>query len=142
MYKQSKFIIIRADLLLDPVTIISEGLLIGRLQQCELLLNHPTVSRTQAGIKEIDGNFYLFNLRSSNPVKLNGKPVDKNEALASGDVLDIGPFIINVEDTDKALTLRVSFMIGLEAEKRDVSSASLLTIRVSGLLNSVDPQQQ
>ncbi|MGB9179264.1 MAG: FHA domain-containing protein [Pyrinomonadaceae bacterium] len=142
MYKQSKFNIIREDLLLDPVTIISEGLLIGRLQQCELLLNHPTVSRTQAGLKEIDGNFYLFNLRASNPVKLNGKPIDKNEALAPGDVLEIGPFIINVEETDQALTLRVSFMIGLEAEKRDVSSASLLTIRLSGLLKSVDPQQQ
>lgn len=142
MYKQSKFIIIREDLVLDPITIISEGLLIGRLQQCELLLNHPTVSRTQAGIKEIDGNFYLFNLRSSNPVKLNGKPVDKNEALAAGDVLDVGPFIINVEETDKALTLRVSFMIGLETEKRDVSSASLLTIRLSGLLKSIDPEQQ
>lgn len=142
MYKQSKFIIIREDLLLDPVTIIGEGLLIGRLQQCELLLNHPTVSRTQAGIKEIDGNFYLFNLRSSNPVKLNGKSVDKNEALASGDVLDVGPFIINVEDTSEALRLRVSFMIGLETEKRDVSSASLLTIRLSGLLKSIDPHQQ
>ena len=142
MYKQSKFVIIREDLMLDPVTIISEGLLIGRLQQCELLLNHPTVSRTQAGIKEIDGNFYLFNLRSSNPVKLNGKPVDKNEALASGDLLEIGPFIVNVEDTDKALTLRVSFMIGLEAEKHDVSSASLLTIRLSGLLRSIDPEKQ
>jgi hypothetical protein len=41
---EATFIIIREDLQIDPVTIMAEGLLIGRIPTSELLLNHPTVS--------------------------------------------------------------------------------------------------
>ena len=54
MPAKNQYHIIRDDLPIDPVTIISEGLLIGRLGQCELLLNHPSVSRVQAGIKQFE----------------------------------------------------------------------------------------
>ena len=83
----NQFIIIRDDLPIDPVTIITEGLLIGRLGRCELLLNHPSVSRAQAGIKQFENDYYLFALRPKNPVILNGKPVEENEALAAGDII-------------------------------------------------------
>ena len=43
----NKYVIIREDLVQDPATIITDGLLLGRLQECELLLNHPSVSRAQ-----------------------------------------------------------------------------------------------
>ena len=82
----NQYVIIREDLLIDPVTVITEGLLIGRLPQCELLLNHPAVSRVQAGIKQIENDYYLFALRPKNPVLLNGKPVEENEALAPGEI--------------------------------------------------------
>src|SRR5690349_14856629 len=94
----NQFILIRDDLLVDPVTIISDGLLIGRLLQCELLLNHPSVSRVQAGIKQIDDNYYLFALRPKNPVLLNGKPVEENEALAAGDIIEVGPYQLQIDD--------------------------------------------
>ena len=87
MPQANKYVIIREDLVQDPVTIITDGLLIGRLRECELLLNHPAVSRAQAGIKLIGENYFLFSLRPSNPVKLNGTPIEQNEALAPGDVL-------------------------------------------------------
>src|SRR2546426_4373351 len=105
---EPQFIIVREDLLLDPMTIITDGLLIGRLVECELLLNHPAVSRVQAGIKVADENYYLFALRPSNPVKLNGKAVEHNEALAAGDILEVGPFILEIDETDEALLIKVS----------------------------------
>ena len=37
---------------MDPTTFALEGLKIGRGLDCDLLLNHPTVSRLQAGIKK------------------------------------------------------------------------------------------
>ena len=127
---QNKYIIIREDLMQDPVTIITEGLLIGRLLECELLLNHPAVSRAQAGIKELRGAYYLFSLRPSNPVKLNGKPVEENEALAPGDMLEVGPFILDIDRTDDALLITVSLIIGIAADTTPVSSPNLHTTKL------------
>src|SRR6266513_3798741 len=111
MAQENKYIIIREDLVQDPVTIISEGLLIGRLKECELLLNHPSVSRVQAGIKQVEGVSYIFSLRPANPVKLNGRPLEANEALAPGDILAVGPFLLEI-DRSEALIIKVSLQIG------------------------------
>lgn len=119
---QNRFIIIREDLVQDPLTIISDGLLIGRLVECELLLNHPAVSRAQAGIKEIDGNYYLFSLRPANPPQLNGKAVEQNEALAPGDLVVIGPFLLEVDRSEDALIIKVALQIGVEPGAVDLSS--------------------
>ena len=127
MASRNKYVIIRDDLLTDPVTMFTEGLLIGRLRDCEVLLNHPSVSRVQAGIKQIDDDYYLFPLRSGNPILLNGRAVTENEALAPGDVLRVGPFKLEVDDTEEALVLRVSLLIGTVISDVDVSSPGLST---------------
>ena len=127
MAASNQFVIIRNDLLTDPITIISDGMLIGRLPQCELLLNHPAVSRVQAGIKQVDAAYYLFSLRPRNPVLLNGKPVEDNEALASGDVIDVGPFQLEIELTEESLLIRVELQIGMKPSEIDVSSPGLST---------------
>lgn len=123
----NQFIIIRDDLPIDPVTIITEGLLIGRLGKCELLLNHPSVSRVQAGIKQIEDDYYLFALRPKNPVILNGKPVEENEALAAGDIIEVGPFHLQIESADGALVIRVELRIGMKPSEIDVSDPGLST---------------
>ncbi|HLA12799.1 MAG TPA: FHA domain-containing protein [Pyrinomonadaceae bacterium] len=134
MSSGNRFIVVREDLLQDPVTIISEGLLIGRLRQCELLLNHPSVSRVQAGIKEIDDDYYVFSLRESNPPILNGKPVSGNEALAPGDVLDIGPFRLEFDVADDdVLSIAVTLQIGVEATAKSTDSAELATTALLSL---------
>ncbi|HCX28649.1 MAG TPA: hypothetical protein DHU55_02580 [Blastocatellia bacterium] len=127
MAQENRYVIIREDLPQDPLTIISDGLLIGRLQECELLLNHPSVSRAQAGIKNFDGSYYLFSLRPSNPVKLNGKPVAENEALSPGDTLEVGPFLLDIDSSDDALVIKVSLQIGTVVEATDASSPILGT---------------
>ena len=123
----NQFVIIRDDLPIDPVTVITEGLLIGRLPQCEVLLNHPSVSRVQAGIKQIENDYYLFALRPKNPVLLNGKPVEENEALASGDIIEVGPFHLEIDAADEALVIRVELRIGMKPSDIDVSDPGLST---------------
>jgi hypothetical protein len=130
MPQQNKYIIVREDLVQDPVTLISDGLLMGRLAECELLLNHPSVSRVQAGIKEISGSYYLFSLRPSNPVLLNGKPVETNEALAPGDILGVGPFLLEIDRSDDALVIKVSLQIGIIAATADFSSPTMGTAKL------------
>lgn len=133
MEQHNKYIIVREDLVDDPVTIISDGLLIGRLRECELLLNHPSVSRVQAGIKQIEGNYYIFDLRPSNPIKLNRRPIDENEALAAGDVVEVGPFLLDVDYGDDALVIKVALQIGRTPHDHDVSNPALSTTKLEDL---------
>src|SRR5215203_4144039 len=132
----NQYVIIRDDLLVDPATILSEGLLIGRLPQCELLLNHPSVSRVQAGIKQFEESYYLFALRPKTPVILNGKPVEENEALAAGDIIEVGPFQLQIDTADDALVIRVEVRIGMKPSEIDVSDPGLST----GNLVAPDPK--
>lgn len=127
MSVNNQYIIIRQDLGQDPIKIISEGLLIGRLLECELLLNHPSVSRVQAGIKQVDNAYYVFSLRPKNPVILNGKPVEDNEALAGGDIIDVGPFQLEIDVTEEGLIVRVEMTIGARASEIDLSDPGFST---------------
>jgi hypothetical protein len=132
MDQQSTFIIIRQDLQVDPVTIVADGILIGRLPTCELLLNHPSVSRLHAGITNAEGNFYIRNLRPGNPITLNGKRLEQYEALTTSDVLGVGPFSLNIDDEEGALVIKVSLQIGATAveARRDMSGVGELPTTV------------
>src|SRR5215213_6221314 len=127
MPTKNQYIIGREDLFLDPITIVSEGVLIGRLPQCEVRLNHPPVSRVQAGLKLVDNHYYPFALRPKNPVILNGKPVEENEALAPGDVLEVGPFRLEIDAAGDALVIRVEIQIGTKPSEIDLSDPGLST---------------
>jgi hypothetical protein len=93
-------------------------------------LNHPAVSRVQAGIKEINGAYYLFSLRPSNRVRLNDKEVEENEALSPGDILEVGPFLLEIDSSDDALVIKVSLQIGLTAVHADASSPEISTAKL------------
>lgn len=107
------FIITREDQVIDPVTLSTPALRVGRQLDCEILLNHPTVSRLHAGINEIDGRFYLINLSASHPVTLNGRLIELNEpeALADGDVAQIGSFYLQMSRAGETLNIHVQFQV-------------------------------
>src|SRR5258706_5557388 len=112
---KATFIIIREDLQVDPVTILAEGLLVGRVPGCELLLNHPSVSRLHAGITSVEGDYYIRNLRRGNPIMLNGAPFEEYEGLADGDIIGIGPFALNIHLVQGILAINVSLQIAATA---------------------------
>ena len=62
-----------------------------------------------------------------NPVLLNGKPVEENEALATGDIIEVGPFRLEIEVADEELTIRVELRIGMKPSEIDVSDPGLST---------------
>ncbi|MGE0132097.1 MAG: FHA domain-containing protein [Blastocatellales bacterium] len=121
----SKFTVIRKDLNLDPVVIESEGLTLGRLIGNDLALNHPTVSRTHAGIKEINGDYWIFNLSEANGTLLNGEQIEKTP-LADGDLIQIGSFFLYPDYTDDGLRLKVEMTVNpLPVEASSASQVKL-----------------
>src|SRR5882672_12912911 len=100
--RETTFIIAREDRAVDPKTVVSDGLRIGRLPDSEVWLNHPTISRLHAGINRIEGYFYLINLSASSATTLNGRaiPFNEAEALTNGDEIQIGPFFLKIDHSD------------------------------------------
>lgn len=142
MMQQSRFIIVRGDLQNVPTTVITGTLLLGRLRECELLLNHPAVSRVQAGIRRMGVDYHLFSLRQLNPVKLNGRPVIENEVLAAGDVIEAGPFIMMIDHSEDALLIKVSLPPGRVVHTADVSSSTLITRELEALNTEVSHEKK
>lgn len=106
MAAKTRFIIKRSDITVDDIVLETEGLTIGRLISNDLVLNHRTVSRTHAGIKEINGEYWIFNLSSSNGTVLNGELVDRTP-LADGDVVQIGRYILRINYVGDAPAITV-----------------------------------
>lgn len=125
--QESTYIIAREDQAVDPVKLVVEGLAIGRAPDCELVLNHPTVSRVHAGIKESEGRYYLFHLSPSNSTTLNGRLVEEKEALAAGDVIQIGPFFLHISYDGDALSLRVVYQTAVRIGDAEVTSEGVPT---------------
>src|SRR5205085_12188326 len=94
----SKFIISREDLNVDPVALVTDWLQIGRQPSCELVLNHPTVSRLHAGINEAERRFYLYNFSRSSGTTLNGRVVATQaaEVISAGDMIQTGPYFLHL----------------------------------------------
>jgi hypothetical protein len=107
---QGKFSITRADQLAAPVVLVQQGILLGRLPSCQVVLNHPTVSRLHAGINRIGDDYYIINLSQANTLIINGRllAAETADILAAGDIVEIGPFELFVEGADDQLSLSIS----------------------------------
>jgi hypothetical protein len=142
------FIIEREDQAVDPVTLVTEGLSIGRLPDCELVLNHPTVSRLHAGVKEVGGHFYIFHLSPSNSTTVNGRLVEEREALTDGDIIQIGPFFIHIGHEGKALTLRVVYQTAVRIGDAEIQpgapepAASLQAVAAAAKARGADEESE
>jgi hypothetical protein len=64
-------------------------LLIGRHEDCDVVLSDPSVSRRHARLVFRDGNWIVQDLHSTNGTSLNGTPVGRSE-LRPGDQLTVG----------------------------------------------------
>ena len=139
----STFIIVREDRGVDPTTLVAEALKIGRAPGRDLLLNHPDVSRLHAGIKEIEGRFYLVNLSLSNSTTINGRLVVREEAvvLASGDEVRIGPFFLRIERRDEALVLVVTLQFGLRIGEVEARGEKRVTQPLDGVITAAAPTE-
>jgi thioredoxin reductase len=108
-----KFLIRRTDQRIDDISIDSDGLTIGRLSSNDLVLNHRAVEDTCAGIREIEGHYWLSNLSSGNGLIVNGSLVERAR-IAKGDVLQAGPYLLRFAFDGDRLEIAVEASAGLQ----------------------------
>lgn len=64
--------------------------LLGRAPSCDLLLGHPTVSRSHALLHHADDGWLVTDLRSTNGTRINGWSVTEPELIRPGDQVSFG----------------------------------------------------
>ncbi len=120
--ESTKFVIKRTDLDNDDLVIESDSLTIGSALGNDVLLNHPAVSRTHAGICKIDGAYWIKNLSTSNGTIVNGALIETVQ-LEDGDAIQVGVFLLKpqVDPDDDSLLLEVEKQIdSVSANSRGV----------------------
>src|SRR4051812_24766571 len=107
--KTGKFTINYSEARSTPKVYEKESIFIGRLLSSDIVLDHKTVSRIHAGINFRDSRYEIVNLSSSGKITLNGRPLgpQKDDILADGDTIQIGPFLMLVNLEKGALSLNI-----------------------------------
>ncbi|MFN0074792.1 MAG: ATP-binding cassette domain-containing protein [Chloroflexota bacterium] len=96
---------------------VKDTVVIGRADTCDIVLEHPTVSRTHAIIRCHDDACQISDLNSSNGTFVNGVRID-NSVLRDGDTIWIGGVQIYF---DRSSLTRFSRGGGVKVEASDLT---------------------
>lgn len=80
----------------DPLELIKDLTLVGRKEDCDLRLEHKSVSKLHCVIVKADGLLLLRDLGSTNSTRVNGQRV-RRAALLPNDQLAIANYKFRVE---------------------------------------------
>jgi two-component system response regulator AtoC len=85
----------------------SKGMLIvGRAEECDVRIDHPSLSRRHAAIEVDSAGIWIRELGSTNGTRLGGRRLGPDERvhLPSGELVEIGPVIAVVQGTAPHIT--------------------------------------
>ena len=122
--KTGKFRISFAESKAAPRSYEKDSIFIGRLVSSEIVLDHKTVSRIHAGINFRDGRYEIANLSTSSKITLNGRPLQpqKEDVLADGDTIQIGPFLLIVDLNEGELYLNIQSQIADRVPEKPIEA--------------------
>ncbi len=120
----TRYIIKRTDQQIEDLVIESEGLTIGRLPGNDLTLNHRAVSDTHVGIREIGGEYWLFNLSRSSTTILDGMLVEQAPLEGSATV-QVGPYLLRIVVSPDGLCIIVELEAGLVPARETIQLPNL-----------------
>lgn len=107
----------------ETLTVIELGeeAVIGRHQQCSVIIDDPTISARHASVKKDGENYRLTDLQSTNGVRVKGELITAL-VLSEGCVFELGThafeFLAQLPtDLDKTLKIKKSWIPGLYYSK-------------------------
>lgn len=123
--KNEPLLLARLGILDGQQFYLKHDLIIGRDEECELVLDDRQVSRKHSKIFHEDENFYIQDLDSKNGTYLNGKIIHEIKQLHEGDIINVGftqEFIFLASDSTIPLLNQKSprLMIKIDKDKKKV----------------------
>src|ERR1700733_12445777 len=79
-----------------PIDIVKDLIVVGRKEECDLRLDHKSVSKMHCVIVKTDGLLLLRDLGSTNGTRVNGQRV-RRAALLPNDQLNIANYRFKVQ---------------------------------------------
>ena len=108
-------------------------LIVGRAEECEIRIDHPSLSRRHAAI-EVDRGVWIKELGSTNGTRLGGRRLRPEERvpLPPGELVEIGPVVAVVQGAsgDDATTINDAEPIAMERVRRLTDKIALGTLSV------------
>jgi NHLM bacteriocin system ABC transporter ATP-binding protein len=114
----------------------AKTIVIGRTREADLQLRDPSVSRKHARLEARNHKFWLIDLGSTNPVRLNDQTLSAPIALNEGDVITIGNFQFTFAKSSEAATSLakpVLLTLALDIDEAKVTKSANQTTLISQL---------
>lgn len=76
---------------------------VGRARHCDVVINFPTISRTQCSlIRDDDGNWKIYSLSEKNPTICNGHQIEESASVKPGETIMCGGVVLTLETISEA----------------------------------------
>jgi pSer/pThr/pTyr-binding forkhead associated (FHA) protein len=122
-----------------PIAIVKDMTLVGRQEECDLRLDHKSVSKLHCMIVKTDGLLLVRDLGSTNGTRVNGQRI-RRAALLPNDQLTIAgfPFLVQfgggeemaVSPTEKTQQISASDMLEVAGPPSSVQPPSSLEMPI------------
>lgn len=102
-----KFVVLSEQLRGQSFELNQDEITIGRSDDRTITLKDPTVSTLHCKVARTDAGFVIADAGSTNGTKVNGKPLEGEYELKSGDLVKIGAFDLLYDTDDKTMTMSI-----------------------------------
>ena len=102
-----KFVVLSEHLRGQTFELSQDEITIGRSDERTICLKDPTVSTLHCKVTRTETGFSIVDAGSTNGTKINGKPLEGEYELHSGDTVRIGAFELLYDTEDKTMTMSI-----------------------------------
>ena len=111
--------------------LLGEHAIIGRSDDCDIVLDYDYVSRQHAKIERQREMYSVADLGSRNGTWVNGRPISQVQHLAEGDEIKIGDVILKFGDAGAGLLTTAPFRVE-NVRSPIVCDAATYTVTIEG----------